>query len=320
MHSQFCTTGRVMRMWKPRPSTGFDPARDPASQEQFQAKTGFRYIPDSNRDQRREVNEAGWSPSLLRLWSRPDGTKTPLRGLAGLLRPMSLDREFDSAVKNALASLANWGNELCQAGKFEQAVNVIATGRALAELALLLNNFKAAWQQWAEATAAAGKDDKAIAILAACRGFAQRKFSRCRPGFTSGVERKRSKRATGKRPQPPSNRGWSSRTRLPKPSAPLDVRLADSLGKRRTGKGELQARGRGAGPWAVLHPKDERLTNNIIYPCRNGPKMPSKSRGCESQGDPGRTDQALPRSGRFERRRREFRNRHGQPSSRREPI
>jgi len=148
-------------------SSGFDPARDQASQTLFHEKTGFRYIPDSNRDQRREVGEAGLVAIIY--YNHGVGLTAQKRHHEALLayfRAMSLDREFDSAVKNALASLANWGNELCQAAKFEEAVRVLSTGLALAPKdALLLNNSKAAWQQWAEATAAAGNDEEAIAIL-----------------------------------------------------------------------------------------------------------------------------------------------------------
>ena len=148
-------------------ASGFDPARDAASQQQFHAKTGFHYIPDSNRDQRREVSEAGLVAIIY--YNHGVGLTEQKRHYEALLayfRAMSLDREFDSAVKNALASLANWGKELCDARKFEEAVEVLSTGLELAAKdSLLLNNSKVAWQQWAEATAAVGKDDEAIAIL-----------------------------------------------------------------------------------------------------------------------------------------------------------
>ena len=40
-------------------ASGFDPARDKAAQEKIEKQTGFRYIPDSHREQRREIGEAG---------------------------------------------------------------------------------------------------------------------------------------------------------------------------------------------------------------------------------------------------------------------
>ena len=57
--------------------------------------------------------------------------KRHYEALLAYFRAMSLDREFDSAVKNALASLANWGKELCDARKFEEAVEVLSTGLEL---------------------------------------------------------------------------------------------------------------------------------------------------------------------------------------------
>ena len=51
-------------------SSGFDPARDVTSQEQFYAKTGFQYIPDSNRDQRQRLaNRASWPSSTTTMAS-----------------------------------------------------------------------------------------------------------------------------------------------------------------------------------------------------------------------------------------------------------
>src|SRR5262249_10584219 len=38
---------------------GFNPSRDPREIEKFEKLTGFRYIPDTHRDQRREITETG---------------------------------------------------------------------------------------------------------------------------------------------------------------------------------------------------------------------------------------------------------------------
>ena len=146
---------------------GFDPARDEAAQVKLKETTGFRYIADSNRDQRREVGEAG----LVAIIYYNHGVtltqeKRHHEALLAYFRAMSLDREFASAVKNALASLANWSGELAGEGKFEAAHNVLAAGLDLAPKdALLLHNRKAVWGQWAEAASKAGKDDEAADIL-----------------------------------------------------------------------------------------------------------------------------------------------------------
>jgi tetratricopeptide (TPR) repeat protein len=148
-------------------ASGFNPERDRASQEKFQQQTGFRYIPDSHRDQRREISEAG----LVAIIYYNHGVtlteeKRHHEALLAYFRAMSLDREFDSAVKNALASLANWSGELSGQGKFEEALNVLTTGVELAPKdATLLHNRKVVWGEWAEASAKAGKDDVALAIL-----------------------------------------------------------------------------------------------------------------------------------------------------------
>ena len=81
-------------------------------------------------------------------------------------RAMSLDPEFDSAVKNALASLATWGADLSREGKYEDALEVVSTGLALAPKdAALVNNHAAIWGQWANSAIDAGKPDEAISIL-----------------------------------------------------------------------------------------------------------------------------------------------------------
>jgi tetratricopeptide (TPR) repeat protein len=148
-------------------SSGFNPARDEAAQAEFAKKTGFRYIPESHRDERREIGEAG----LVAIIYYNHGValtaeKRHHEALMANFRALSLDREFASAVKNALAALANWSNELSQDGKYESAVNVLLTGVELAPRdATLLHNRKVVWGEWAEAAAKAGKDDEALAVL-----------------------------------------------------------------------------------------------------------------------------------------------------------
>ncbi len=146
---------------------GFNPARDPAVAAKVQALTGFRYIPDAHRDQRREVREAGLAAIIYYNHGvRLGQEKRYHEALMEYFRAMSLDEEFGSAVKNALAVLANWGVELQKGGKYEQALEVVETGLALApEDALLRNNQRAIWSGWANDAIDAGHVDDALAIL-----------------------------------------------------------------------------------------------------------------------------------------------------------
>jgi tetratricopeptide (TPR) repeat protein len=147
--------------------SGFNPERDRAAREEFEKKTGFRYIPDRERDRRREIDEAG----LVAIIYYNHGVeltraKRHHEALLAYFKAMSLDREFASAVKNALASLANWSSDLSRQGNFDDAVHVLAIGLDLAPKdALLLHNRKAVWSEWAEASAKSGKVDEALAIL-----------------------------------------------------------------------------------------------------------------------------------------------------------
>ena len=146
---------------------GFNPARDKAAIAKFEQMTGFRYIPDAHRDQRREVEEAGLAAIIYYnhgvLLSEE---KRYHEALVANFRAMSLDPEFDSAVKNALAVLAKWGAELSRDGKFQEALEVVTTGLALAPKdAALVNNHSAVWSQWALSAVDAGKPAEALAIL-----------------------------------------------------------------------------------------------------------------------------------------------------------
>ncbi len=146
---------------------GFNPARDRQAQEAFSKLTGFAYIPDSNRDERREIGETG----LVAIIYYNHGVdlmneKRYHEALLANFRAMSLDAEFDSAVKNALAALANWSVELSQAKEFDEAIDVLAVGLDLApEDATLVNNRKAVWGEWAETLMKAGRNDEALAVL-----------------------------------------------------------------------------------------------------------------------------------------------------------
>jgi len=62
--------------------------------------------------------------------------------------------------------LAKWGTELSHDGKFQEALEVLTTGLALApQDATLVNNHSAVWSQWALSAVDAGNPAEALAIL-----------------------------------------------------------------------------------------------------------------------------------------------------------
>jgi tetratricopeptide (TPR) repeat protein len=148
-------------------SAGFNPARNKVAQAEFEKLTGYAYIPDSNRDRRREVGDVG----LLAIILYNHGVeltreKRYPEALLAYFRALSLDPEFASAVQNALAVLGNWSGELSRQRQFEEALKVATIGLQLApQDAALVNNHKAVWSQWADALARDGKVDDALTIL-----------------------------------------------------------------------------------------------------------------------------------------------------------
>lgn len=146
---------------------GFNPARDPRKVEAFEKMTGYRYIPDAHRDRRREITEAGLAAIIYyNKGVELSKAKRHHDALLAYFRAMSLDPEFASAAKNALASLGNWSAELAKEHKWQQALDVATVGLTLAPKdALLANNQRAIWTQWAMSLADAGKPDEAIAVL-----------------------------------------------------------------------------------------------------------------------------------------------------------
>ncbi len=148
-------------------AAGFNPARDLAAQRQFEQQTGLRYIPDSHRDSRREISEAGLVALIYYNRGVTNTTnKQYHRALLAYFRAMSMDKEFHSAVKNALAGLVNWGNEQLERNEFESATRVIATGLALApDDASLLHNQDVAFTKWAMTLADDKQYDQALDVL-----------------------------------------------------------------------------------------------------------------------------------------------------------
>lgn len=124
---------------------GFNPSRDQI--KTFERTTGFRYVPDTHRKQRREVTEVGLAALIYYNRGVELGrAKRHHEALLAYARAMSLDSEFASAAKNALATLANWSHELLKGRKWQQAIDVITIGVELAPNdALLANNQVAIW-------------------------------------------------------------------------------------------------------------------------------------------------------------------------------
>ncbi len=148
-------------------AAGFNPDRDPKSLSLFERLTGFSRPPADKRELRREVGDIG----LVAVVYYNHGVLDYLAGrnalaLADYFRALSLDPENISAVQNTLATLGNWSLELSRAQKFQDAVQELAVGLALAPDDPQLNNdHLAAWQQWATAEIQAGHRDAALAVL-----------------------------------------------------------------------------------------------------------------------------------------------------------
>jgi len=147
---------------------GFNPARSPEAAERFRARTGFVYVPESHREERREVNDAG----LVALIYFNHGVTKAGQGdhpgaLAMYFRGLQLDGTSAALVTNALAALTNWSKALLDAGK---AADAAAVSRAAMRLAPgdhgIRTNAEASFLAWAIAEADAGRIDAALAALA----------------------------------------------------------------------------------------------------------------------------------------------------------
>lgn len=144
---------------------GFNPRRDRVAE--FEALTGFRYIPQSNKFKRREIDAAGLASLIyynhgvthLREGRYPEA-------LFANFRAMSLDPDFASAATNALAALGRWSSTLADEGNWIDATDVAAVGVRLApDDRGLRATQKAIWQKWAFSEADAGRATEALAVL-----------------------------------------------------------------------------------------------------------------------------------------------------------
>lgn len=122
---------------------------------------------DRYAGKRREVGELGLASVIA--YNHGVGLANEKRHLEALLanfRSLSLDPANPAAAHNALASFAKWERDLSKAGKFEEALTVVALGLEFAPKdSVLLNNHKVLWSQYAEERMKAGKDDDALAVL-----------------------------------------------------------------------------------------------------------------------------------------------------------
>lgn len=144
---------------------GFAPAREQI--KEFRDLTGFNYIPQSNKDLRREIDRNGMAALIYYnhgVEFHRDGKYR--EALLANFRAMSLDPEFSSAVTNALAALSGWSRSLGQASEWEQAIAVSALGRRLSpDDEILASNQRAVWSNWAISLSASEDYAAALEIL-----------------------------------------------------------------------------------------------------------------------------------------------------------
>jgi tetratricopeptide (TPR) repeat protein len=128
---------------------GFNPSRNRQALEAFESTTGFSYIPDRRPDKRREITPLALISFIY--YNHGVALSDKARHHEALLayfRALSLDPESASAVKNALAALANWSIALSDQGDFEQALDIVQLGLSLApEDRTLIYNHRVLWQQ-----------------------------------------------------------------------------------------------------------------------------------------------------------------------------
>ncbi len=146
---------------------GYNPARSRKAASKFAERTGFAYIPVSRSHLRRETSALG----LIALIYYNRGVEYSSReehytALLYYFRALSLDQEAASAIKNALASISNWGLRLAKSGDFDGGLKVLNVGLSLApEDRGLKHNKKALWQMRINDARDNGSREKLIAVL-----------------------------------------------------------------------------------------------------------------------------------------------------------
>ena len=146
---------------------GFNPNRNSAALATLQRQTGFNYIADKHPDQRREIGETG----LIGLIYYNHGVehsddKAYGSALIRYFCALSMDPEYDSAVKNTLVTLANWGASLAEKKEYDKALSVLNAGVELAPNDARLRSFRErVWKSRVFDLMDANETDQAIATL-----------------------------------------------------------------------------------------------------------------------------------------------------------
>jgi tetratricopeptide (TPR) repeat protein len=110
---------------------GFNPLRDRKAAEELREKTGFVYIRERHKNQRREIDEAGLVAAIyynhgVLLF----GQGRYREALAASVCALNLDSEA-FAAKSAHASLARWTVDLTRQGRLAEAVTVLDDAGAM---------------------------------------------------------------------------------------------------------------------------------------------------------------------------------------------
>jgi tetratricopeptide (TPR) repeat protein len=145
---------------------GFNPQRDPRVIKEFEKQTGFRYIPEHDRDKRREIGDLGLVAVMYSNRSNEAGKeKNHYEAVLTSFGAVALDSEFPGGVHNARASFANWSKDAITAGRFPEALAVLEIGLELdPKDSTLAGNRQACWQDWLKATHAKEGEVKAKAL------------------------------------------------------------------------------------------------------------------------------------------------------------
>jgi tetratricopeptide (TPR) repeat protein len=127
---------------------------------------GEGYDPKKDRGNRREVGDHGLA-AIIYYNRGVDLSKASEYHAAVVMyfRALAIDRSNESAAKNILADLGNWGPKLADAGKHEEGIQVEAIALKLAPNdSALKNNYAVLWRKYAHAEMKAGKEDAALAV------------------------------------------------------------------------------------------------------------------------------------------------------------
>jgi len=146
---------------------GFNPGRSPEAVKRFARQTGFVYVPESHRDERREVNDAGLVAIIYFNHGVALGRQEKYpQSLAMYFRGLRLDPASASLVKNTIAALTNWSKSLLDAGKAAEAAAVSKAAVALVpDDSGIRSNATAAFVAWAKAEADAGRIAEGVRVL-----------------------------------------------------------------------------------------------------------------------------------------------------------